>query len=201
MRKFCPLIKEECRSSECILWHDSNEECLLVEGLYAYLLVADEKIWPDTELEEEERESNVPEEITKAAPEDLASELVSFVKSSFPEEEAPQVKDVAHIFWQQKQLVSEDIPLIILSRMQEVERLAQRQLDREREKSRVPSLVESLVHWARKHNLRSITWADVDAWLFETDEELSEQTRRTLYGIANLKMKSRATNATLPLWP
>jgi len=80
--------------------------------------------------------------------------------------------------------------------------LAQKQFDAEREvknkeqlekeKTELPSLVSSCVDWAKDHGLKRVTQADVDAFLLDKNIELLPQTKRSLYAMANVAIKSKS---------
>ena len=65
---FCPLIKDECRNEQCVMWGD--EECLIIPVLKYFGNSEEESPDDQTEIEEE-----VPEEIKSATPIELADEL------------------------------------------------------------------------------------------------------------------------------
>ena len=82
MSTFCPIIKEKCKTKECMAWRD--DKCLI----FSYLEVSVTSPYHEfAETEDDEFEfrheperREVPTHIKSATPEELATELVSFAK-------------------------------------------------------------------------------------------------------------------------
>jgi hypothetical protein len=74
--------------------------------------------------------------------------------------------------------------------MQKAELLARKRVLQE-EKDELPSLVDKCVEWAGINNLNKVTFADVDAFLLDKDLRLLGETKRALYSMANVKLKSK----------
>ena len=59
-----------------------------------------------------------------------------------------------------------------------------------KEKEELPSLVSQRVDFARMNNLKRLTLSDVDTFVMEKDLDLMHETRRAIYAMANVKLKS-----------
>jgi len=201
MNAFCPFSKETCRGSECVMYRD--EECLIV----SFLQSTSEGISPSVEITEpsgieiHRPEAEVPDEIKSATPEELAAELISFVKKELSGEERMWVRKVSRLFWGGKGVERWLMPPDVRLRMEKAEMLAQKELDTEqkvkereqleKEKAGLPSLVNLCVDWAIERGLKRVTQADVQAFLMEKNVEVLRQTERSLYALANVKLRSK----------
>jgi hypothetical protein len=145
--------------------------------------------------------SEVPSEIKFATAEELAAQMIDFAKKEFPDEERVYIRSVSQLFWGQKNISKWNMPPEIQFKIEKAEMLAQKKLDvekefknksqLEKEKTELPSLVSSCVDWAKDHGLKRITQADVDAFLLEKNIELMSQTKRSLYAMANVTIRSK----------
>ncbi len=201
MNTFCPIIKEKCRGNECVMWRD--ERCLIIAFMEIFVRAPEEEnIAIPTGYEYEEIDKvEVPEEIKSATPEELAVKLISFVKEEFPDNKRIWIPNIASLFWRSKNVERWNLPPDIKLKIEKAERLAQRQLENEREikekerlemeKIELPSLVGSCVDWAREHGLKRVTKADVEAFLLEKNIEILPQTKRALYAMVNVQLKAK----------
>jgi len=201
MNTFCPIIKEKCRGNECVMWRD--ERCLIIAFMEIFVRAPEEEnIAISTGYEYEEIDKvEVPEEIKSATPEELAVNLISFVKEEFPDNKRIWIPNIASLFWSSKNVERWNLPSDIKLKIEKAERLAQRQLENEREikekerleteKIELPSLVGSCVDWAREHGLKRVTKADVEAFLLEKNIEILSQTKRALYAMVNVQLKAK----------
>ncbi|MBU4245593.1 MAG: hypothetical protein ABIF85_05640 [Nanoarchaeota archaeon] len=150
---------------------------------------------------EEDKQSEIPEEIKSATPEKLASELIAFIQKEFSDEANMSMYRASEFFWSQKNIRKYEMPPEVRLKIEKVEMLAEKQLNAarevkdkaqlEKEKLELPSTVTSCVNWAREHNLKKITLADVDAYLLDKNIELLYQIKRSLYAMANVAIKSK----------
>ena len=199
---FCPIIKEKCKTDECMAWRD--DKCLI----FSFLEMSDTlpyrelaEIEDDLEFRYEPERREVPAHIKSSTPEELAAELVSFAKREFAHEERIWISRVAGFYWEQKGISKWEMPSDIRLKLEKAELLAQQQIDKEREaelkeqldkeKTQLPELVSQCVSWARKQGLTRLTHADIDAFLLEQGIEILSQTKRALYSMANLKLKTK----------
>lgn len=208
MNTYCPLIKEECKSNECVLWKDEN--CLIVTFMKFLGLIG--KLSTEEETEEEirngiklstpeETEGEIPNGIELSTPEELAAELISFAKKEFPEEdERWSMYKITDFFWRSKNIRIRDLPVDIQLKIDKAERLVQKQLESEREvkkkdqlekeKPDLLSLVDSCVGWSNEHGLKKVTQADFDAFLLVKNiDTLPQAKRRTLCAMVNSKLE------------
>ena len=153
----------------------------------------------DINEESEKRGEEVPEEIKIITAENLAKELINFIKLEFPDDERVWIRNISQLFWNQKSLRKFDMPPEIQLKIEKAEMLAQKQIDNEKEvkekervekeKKDLPNLIESCITWARNQSLKKVTLIDIDAFLSEQDTEILQQTKRALYSMVNSKIK------------
>jgi len=142
----------------------------------------------------------IPEDVMLATPDDLAKELLDFVKSNSSNEDL--VNDLYRykdLFWKKKKVDSYDLPIDVELKKQKVDDLVEklvRELQEERrhktlmdEKKIIPELVHSCVIWANGKGLKKVTKADVDVFL--AGKSLLVETVREVYGMVNIELKQQ----------
>jgi hypothetical protein len=92
-------------------------------------------------------------------------------------------------FWESKGVRVFLMPSEVQSKMQRADFLARKRALQD-EKDELPSLIGKCVDWTRINNLNKVAIADVDAFLMEKDLHLLRETKRALYSMANLKLKT-----------
>jgi len=206
MKKQCPFFKKTCLGNQCIMWKDEN--CLIVSFMENFTQQSELEFKEGVPLyfeDETLKEKEVPTEIKLATPEELAAEMIAFAKKEFPDEDdqyGNRIYSIRQLFWQSKNIERYGLPPEIQLKMEKAELLAQAQLKKEREakerealereKAELPSLVSSCVDWAIDHGLTRITKADVEAFLLEKNIEILPQTKRSLYVMAGIEIKSKS---------
>lgn len=202
MNTFCPFFKETCKGNECVMWRD--ESCLIV----SFLKITSEGVPPAEEIVETSRfeipreEVEVPDWLKTRTAEELAVEILEFKKKEFPEDEYLGLHTFSNLFWENKGIEhTYDMPSEIRLKISRANILARTQIHREsekekkeqmqKEKEELPSLVSHCIDWARTNGLKRLTLADVDAYLLEKNLEITRETKRALYAMANVKLKSR----------
>jgi hypothetical protein len=63
--------------------------------------------------------------------------------------------------------------------------------NRER-KGKTPSIVDSCIDWIKEHGFKRVTHANLGAFLIEKNIEIISQTRRALYAVVNMKLRSKS---------
>lgn len=209
MNDFCPIVKQECKKDECVMW--SDEKCLLVRTLEIRVRGFERLFEQPAPISYEEekveapgiKKTEIPTEIETSTPEELATELVSFSKKEFPGEEPWIVGHAAQYFWKGKNIDKWGASPEMQLKVEKVERLARKQLEDEQkaeEKKRLEkemaglaSLADSCTAWARERGLRRLTYNDVIVFFAEKGVEgevLSGQTKRALYAKVNLELRT-----------
>ena len=199
MNIFCPFFRDKCKANECVMWKD--ERCLIISFI-EHLMTPPQTM----------RETQVPDEIASASPEELAAQLLSFAKdqsSDYLDDEGIYAEiRLWSLFWESKNVSGEDIPTEIKLKRQKAETLAARELQREsevrekqrevrkneqlqRERTELPSLVSSCVDWAKAHGRKAVTKADVEVFLMDKDIAIMPETQKSLYARANVQLRSR----------
>lgn len=195
----CPFFRGDCHGNECVMWKD--EKCLLVSYLQ-YMSEGDELpeegISPLGEGIERE-EVDVPKWLKTSTPEEIAVEILEFKKREFPEEEH-FFHSMSHYYWSDKGIEKYQMPSDIQMKIEKAEMLAEREIRRDeenqrkerlkKEKEELPSLVSQCVDFARMNNLKRLTLSDVDTFVMEKDLDVMHETKRAIYAMANVKLKS-----------
>jgi len=193
MNAFCPLIKDNCKGNECVMWKD--EKCVFI-SFFSNLEMA-----RDTPENHEVEEMVLPEDLISATPEELATVLIQFIKKEYSDEERIWRHNVILEFLLTKDINIRMLPMEIQLKLEKAERLADKQLTDEKQvkmneqldqqKIELPSLVSQCVDWAKEQGLSRITKSDVEAFLMEKNIELLPDIHRKLYSLANVKIKSK----------
>jgi hypothetical protein len=205
---FCPFLKEKCKGNECVMW--KSEECILVSFLErvqeSFSLPPEEMLLPKEKVESgsmilHREEAKVPDWLKTRTPEELAVEMIDFIKKEFSEDEGYSYHTAFRYFWESKGVQDFLLPSEARLKIQRAEFLAERELIKESESERkrklqeqkdeLPSLVSQCVDWARANGLKKITFADLDTFLLEKDIDLLHEIKRTLYSMVNLKLKTK----------
>jgi hypothetical protein len=202
MNNFCPIIKEGCKGSNCISWKD--DKCLIfffLETSTRYSTVSTDDDIDDNEFEfEDDKPQKAPPEIEAATPEQLANDIVSFTKKEFAGEEMIWVSQSARFFWDSKGINRYALSAEDNLKIEKAERLAQQQLNAEREietqkkleieRAELPQLVEKCTQWAKERGITKLVLADVDTFLLEKSIQVLQPTRRAIYATTNTNLKS-----------
>jgi len=208
MNTFCPFFKETCRGNECVMFR--NEECLIVsflERISEGIPLPEESVSSSEEnlgrggLILHREEAEVPEWIKKRTPEELAVEMLEFKKKEFSEDEKLSFHTLSRFFWASKGVERFFMPSEFQLKIERANFLAEREIAREaeaqkkrrleEEKEELPSLVSQCVDWARINGLKRLTLADIDTYIMEKDLDILNETKRALYAMANVKLKSK----------
>ncbi len=182
MNTFCPLIKDECKKDECVMW--GGAECLVVEGIvhcrvFSHAVTAGE-------APEEVVESEADVKVLHAADEDLADEAFRcLAQKGFQSE--------TQFFWRSKGVdkffgpatVREKISRVeeILDKRMEEARLEREQHKREEERSRMPELIEQCLRWAKQNGLTKVQNADAESFLCDVRIELCDSFNKKMLRI------------------
>ena len=196
MKKFCPFFKEICKGKECVMWND--EKCHIISYLK---LEHDEFLESEDIIEHHQRgESEVPEYLKTRTAEEIALDLLEFWKKNDPNES--RLYDLSGMFWEKKGIISTfDLSAEMRHKKNQALFFANRMFDKEekekikeqiaKEKEELPSLVSHCIDWSKSLGLKRLTHADIDAYLLEKNLVIRPETRRALYSIANVKLKSK----------
>jgi len=179
-----------------------NEQCLVVAFLESSILEESEIGGPLEGVPEpvEWGKRETPGWLMDISPEDLAAEMLEFMKKEFPDQGWRYIQMSSRMFLQQKGVEAYGLPADINMKVEKALYLAQREAQKEyeeasrsrlqQEKEELTSLVEMCVDWARVHGLKRVTVADVDALILEKNLDIMSETKRALYSLANVKLKS-----------
>jgi len=208
MKTLCPFFKESCHGNECVMW--KSEECLLVAFLQriqegapipeANMSSSEEDI-ESRRLILHREEAEVPKWLKTSTPEEIAIEMLEFKKKEFPKEEKVSFHTLSRFFWQNKGVHRFLLPPEVELKVERADSLAEREITRREEaqkkkrlseeREELPSLVSQCVDWARLNSLNRLTLSDVDTYVMEKNLDILNETKRALYAMANVKLKSK----------
>jgi len=211
---FCPLIREQCKRQGCMFWSEKAEKIMGEEaekGDCSLNLFAKAVGRAIISIIGTEREGLSPletsgltdprREITQLqqTEDELASELVDFIKKEFPEQESERYlpHTVTRLFWAQKGIDSILFDLhdpnyaVTHLKMEKAERIALERLSQERllkEKEMLPEIVEKCIQWARKQGLKKVTKSNISFFLSECELKVSQTIKDILYNKVNFEL-------------
>ena len=203
----CPFFNDTCKGNQCVMWFD--EECLIVgflrnlhSGISKPEIEFDEPIDLQPSYHFERPEPVIPEDIKSATAESLAAEFITFLEREFHDSELTPHYGNFQLFLQTKNLVDRwNIPADIRLKIEKAQTLArdeiQKRIETERrirfetEKEELPSLVNRCCDWAVTNGMKRVTVADVDAFILENELDMLKETRRALYAMSNVQLKSK----------
>lgn len=201
MNTFCPFFKENCRGNECVMFRSG--ECVIVSSLQGISagVPSSVEIMEPSGIEFHRREAEVPDWIKTRPPEELAVEMLEFKKKEFSEDENLGFHTISDFFWKSKGIERFLMPSDIQLKIERANILARREILKEvetqkkerleKEKEELPSLVSQCIDWARTNGLKRLTLGDIDAYIMERNLDILKKTRRALYAMANVKLKSK----------
>jgi hypothetical protein len=186
-----------------------NEECLIVgflqnlqSGFTKTEYEPDIPIDVQPSFTFQRPEPTIPEDIKNATPESLASEYIAFLETEFPDSEPGMLFGNFQLFLETKNLIDRwGLPAELRLKLEKAQILAREEIRKrvetekklrlETEKGELPSLVNRCCDWAITKGMNRVTVADVDAFILENEFDLLQETRRALYAMANVQLKSR----------
>jgi len=206
MENLCPFFKAECHGNQCKMWKD--EDCLIVNFLsnfQQYALEEDESsIEEGTRIESaissNREDAKVPKWLKVATPDEIAQRMLEFKDEEFKNGEEVRFYMLRNLFWSKEGVEQLFLPTEISMKMQQAEVKAQMQMQKEedekkkarlsQEREELPNLVSQCVDWARVTGLKRLAMADVDTFALEKDLSFLRETKKAIYSMANVKLKS-----------
>lgn len=206
MENLCPFFKAECHGHQCMMW--KNEECLIVAFLQKVQESASEESSSSSLEQNIEMESSishretskVPSWLKTATPESIAKEILEFKDEEFTENEPVSFHSVINLFWSKKGVERFFLPPEIDMKIRQADIKAQMQFQKEEdekkkarlseEREELPTLVSKCVDWARVSGLKRVALADIDTFLLEKDLDILRETKKAVYSMTNVKLKS-----------
>jgi hypothetical protein len=180
-----------------------KENCLLVSYYKRVLESPDEDILVSEEADLQKAGTKAPKWLKELSPEELAAEIVEFKKKEFPQEYGGfrSPTSVATHYMSSKgtdeYLLTQELQMKVEKAVLLAEQMILNEEERskkekfEKEKKGLPELANHCVDFARSNGLKKITFADLRTFLMEKEIELSDQAQRLLYGMSNLRLKSK----------
>ncbi|MGD0573475.1 MAG: hypothetical protein ABSB11_10735 [Sedimentisphaerales bacterium] len=190
MNTFCPLIKDECKNSKCVLWE--GEKCLIIP----FLKYFDDsgRVSTHTDMQEE---TEIPEEIRISTPEKLAEDLIKFYKN--------QTKDGKAIifdplwYWEKIGIDKFNAPLEIKIKLSKVEQIFEQTIQEEREEAEkialekegaeLPKIADICHKWVKEKGIKKITNKDIELFLKSKNIKIMDENKRMLRLMVEEKMK------------
>jgi hypothetical protein len=190
MNAFCPFFRGSCKGDECVMFR--SEECVIVSFLEG--IISGEEA---EETYEESVRTEVPKWLKEKTPEEILVEVLDFRKKEFPEEKSRPWR-LLDFFWKSKNISHHySMPNEIQMKMEKVNYLLEKEDERlkrqrlEEEKKKLPSLVSECVDWAQASDLKTLLLRDVDTYIMEKDIDILNETKKSLWTLANTKLKSK----------
>jgi hypothetical protein len=126
------------------------------------------------------------EGVTNKSEEELANELVEFIRKEFQGELTPSIKYQArYLFWKQKGVERYQVDPALELKITKVENIAFNKLEREI----LSKLVDECILWAKEHNLKKVTKSNINCFLAEKGIKLSTMNKDALYSQVNVKLQ------------
>ncbi|MCW4005534.1 MAG: hypothetical protein NWF04_02895 [Candidatus Bathyarchaeota archaeon] len=145
-------------------------------------------------------ETKVPSWLKTATPESIAKEILEFKDEQSPKNDGISFHLLSNLFWSKKGVEKFFLPPEIELKIRQADIEARLQLQKEddekkkamllQEKEELPSLVCQCVDWARVNSLKRLTLSDIDTFILEKDIDILKETKRALYSMTNVKLKS-----------
>lgn len=209
MDNLCPFFKEQCHGNQCKMWKD--EECLIVNFLSNLQednsenqneqAPQEENIHLESHISSNRYETQqVPKWLKVASPEEIAQQILEFKDEEFKNGEEVRFHMLRNLFWSKKGVEQFFLPPEISMKIQQAEVKAQMQMKKEedekkkarlsQERDGLPDIVGQCVDWARTSGLKRLSLSDVDTFTLEKDIDILKETKKSLYSMANVKLKS-----------
>jgi hypothetical protein len=193
----CPFFKETCKGNQCMMWE--NESCLVAAYLKNFESLDESEDIAGHSIFVSERQPAIPEYFKLISADDLAKDYLEFLKTELPDsDDRHSFYEMFDPFLHSKGLeVRFNLPTNIALKIDKARILADNAIKKEHqqkvteEKSELPNLVDLCVDWSRANGLKTLRKSDLETFLMEKEYEITEETKRALYSIANTKLKSR----------
>lgn len=148
-----------------------------------------------SELEDEQIDNVNFDEFDKKSPEDLAKEMVEFIRNKFPGDNDPRYMETVE-FWRSRrsyELRYDDSSNVqCRMKIREVESLARKEIISaaiKEERDKLPSIIEQCTKWAVENNIVKLTKGNLKAFLLETDLTLTFPSQDAIYTQVNTNLK------------
>lgn len=192
----CPFFKDTCKGNQCMMWE--NESCLVATYL-KNIAPFDEPVDSNTPSLYNERQPTIPEYLKLISAEDLAKDYLEFLKIELPDsDDRHSIYGMFDPFLHSKGLEMRfNLPANLELKIDKARILADNAFKKEHqqkvleEKNELPNLVDLCVDWSRANGLKTLRKSDLETFLMEKEYEITEETKRALYSIANTKLKSK----------
>jgi len=138
------------------------------------------------------------QELLKKPPEEIADEIMEFVKQEFSEINRRNYYSAERVFWEEKnvnnfdaktRLITEKVRLIADRKIRELES-EQEKRKLEGEKKMLPELIEECVKWVNDNEMNKLTKMDLNGFLAEKEIDMSTNNKNILHTKVNIKLKS-----------
>jgi hypothetical protein len=138
-----------------------------------------------------EQQEEIPKELQEKSEEDLAEEMIDFIKEQLPTPDRIGFYRVKEFFWSKKGVVNRfSISPEIKFKMEKVEMNAQKRIEEaqmEEEKEKLPDLIDACIDWCKDNGLKKVTKTNVKAFLAEKETTLTRNSEDILYQRVNFK--------------
>ena len=208
--KFCPIIKEECKKDNCMMW--SKDNCLIlhflfdkikqIEQHFNFRKKAEKYIIP---------EEKIPDELMNTSIEEMAEKIYTRYIREFPIKITTRKVGICSTL--KRPYLDYNMPEYFLNlsnfrghkhrelsyKINIAKDIVNKRLCRnwenlykekfEREKELVTKLSDEVIDWAQKLNLKELKETDLQVFLIENNLCLLKESATNLFNLANLKLK------------
>ena len=188
MGMFCPLIKDECKKSECVMWNDGK--CILIEAIkeiaYGYAS-------PEEPHDIQPKIDTKPKiDLNKLSPEEIASMVLNFFKEKLPNRSPKQASstEVISMFLEERGFNLFSLPTKLRFKIEEARDIILSKIADE-ERKMMPQLIKECVEWAKSNGLKKVRQTDIELFLIERRIKLTYESQKLLYAKVNMELKNK----------
>jgi hypothetical protein len=137
-------------------------------------------------------QEEIPKELKEKSEEDIAEEMIDFIKEQLPTLDRRGFYQVKELFWSKKGIMRFTTDPELRFKMSKVEMIADKSIEEAQaaeEKERLPDLIDSCIDWCKENELKKVTKTNIKAFLAEKEITLSRNSEDILYQRVNFKLK------------
>lgn len=128
----------------------------------------------------------LPKELETLSIDEIGEEFMEFLLKEFPKPTTRDVYMAERAFWDKKGISMISADGIILS--EKIRKYADKKIT-DKEKEKIPEIVESCLTWAKENSLKKVFKRNLDVFLDEQEITLSWETKDRIYNKVNMKLK------------
>lgn len=189
---FCPIIKDTCKEKKCKFWND--QDCMVANFFESQVIdfINKSEMMENLTAPREQKEVDYSW-LEKTSEEDIINEMIEFSLKEFPDEKY-LTYSLKNIFWQSKKLDDKyNLPSEMKIKIEKIESKADNVLRKkveEKEKERLDQIIQNCYDWAKENGSSKLTKSDVNAYIMEVGESLTQASKDILYSKVNMRLKN-----------